>query len=706
MIGYRQNSGLVFQDLNDEEARYERPLLRSVQLGIQGWADSDPEGFLEFVAANAQSELLLVHRFLAVGLVHVVAHSPQRVFDYLLGDPRRLVLGPYTDVHKESVALIEVVCPLLDDPSYARLEAMLRDWRYYNDTVQQDDADTRHRRLQRARQHRLRLLRALSAGRRSPALQRLVEEEERAFPGLIDGDVHFSGAQWIGSPVSAAQMDRATDADVLNLFNELTDDAAWDHPRHRMKGGAIQAGRELAALAKSNLAKVLRIIRALDPGSNEIPVSCALRELVPAGLTAQALYSLVVELEDKGFVGPGFRRDAAYAITNAANKEAPVPDDLVDRMERWLVPSAAEDSSEIDTDAKDDSSSVLWGYGSIGVLPDGNYPTLSALTSACLTTEPPQLDRWLSILERHTARVESSQVWEALIWRELMYLQMADRSRAEALVDQLVASTPSIVNGRGWAHFVAHAFRWASAAAAKRWLLGIVERAGEGLQGVGELACLRHALYPAEDWSRELVGMLCNDASSAAAVGVAHGVANLWHEPMTRPVVHSVLLQLLRSSDERVLTALSAIFLNDGFAADAETRELLDALVAFPEVLKNGRAERLPESLAKLVASEPERVCQVVHALLNVAGDQMGNIATSWYLSTEWLLDIALQLQDMGADERAAGSALFERMLEFNMSQAREMTLDLDKRTPVCNSARAPVQRRSQSKARKSTRPR
>ncbi len=703
VIGYRQNSGLMFQDLDDEEARYERPLLRSVQLGVQGWADSDPDGFLEFVAANAQSELLLVHRFLALGLVRAVARSPQRVFDYLRGDPRRLVLGPYTDVHKESVALIEAACPLLDDPSYADMEATLCDWRYYNEAAQQDNAGTRQQRLQWARQHRLRLLRALPASRRSLALQRLVDEEERAFPGLTDKDVHFSGAQWIGSPVSAQQMDRATDADVLNLFNELTDDAAWDHPRHRMKGGAIQASRELAELAKSNLAKVLRIIRALDPVRNEIPVSCALRELVPAGLTAPAFYSLVAELEDRGFVGTGFRRDAAYAIENAANKEAPVSDDLVDRMERWLVSSTAEDVAETETDAKENSSAVLWGHGLMGVLPNGNYPTLAALTSACLTAEPPRLDRWLSILERHTARPESPRVWEAMVQRELTYLRMVDRSRAEVLVDQLVASVPSIVDGRGWAHFVARAFRWASAIAVRRWLMGIVERGGGGLQGAGELACLRHALFPAEDWSRELVELLSNDAASTATLGVAHGVANLWHEPMTRPVVHPILLQLLRSNDERVLTALSAIFLNDGFAADAETRELLDALVAFPHLLKNGRAERLPEMLVKLVASEPERVCQVVHALLNAAGDQMGNVATSWYLSTEWLLDIALQLQDMGADERVAGSVLFERMLEYNMPQAREMTLDLDKRTPVGSSPRAPVRRRSRTRTRKAT---
>ena len=169
-------------------------------------------------------------------------------------------------------------------------------------------------------------------------------------------------------------------------------------------------------------------------------------------------------------------------------------------------------------------------------------------------------------------------------------------------------------------------------------------------------------------------------------------------------MVHPLLLQLLRSNDEQVLTALSAIFLNDGFAADTETRELLDAFAAHPNVLKNGRAEHLPELLVKLVTAEPERVCRVAHALLDTAGDQMGNIATSWYLSTEWLLDIALQLQDMGNTERAAGSMLFERMLEFNMPQAMRMTLDLDKRMPVGVNPRIPVRRRSRAKQRKQAR--
>ena len=704
VIGYRQSRGLTFEEMDDEESRQERPLLRSIQSALQAWAESDAAGYLDFADEYVDSDLLVVHRLLSIGRAPTASHFPLRLFDYLISDARRLALGPYTDVHKESIALIAVTSPFLDKASLARLEATLVDWHHYTDSVQaDDDASVRHRRFQWARQHRLRLLRAVPIAQRSRDLQRLVDEEERAFPGTENHDVHFTGMQWIGSPVSAEQMEKATDADVLNLFSELTDESAWDHPRHLMKGGAIEAGRELANLAKKNLVKALRIVRALEPGRNEIPVAAVLRELVPAGLMASEFYSLVAELEDKGFTGADFRHDAAYAIASAASKESPVPDTLIDRMERWLNPLTKEPFHEDEANAKDHQSSVLWGHGSLTTLPNGNYPTLSALTVSCLSSEPLRIERWLGILERHAVRTESPKVWEALLQRELMRLRMTERSRAESLIDKLVEGAPAIVNGPGWVHFVAHAYHWASSAAIQRWVIRTIECAKNG-QGAGELIGLRHAQFPAESWPRELAHSLRGEKSSATALGLAHSVAHLWHEPITRPVVHPLLLQMLCSNDEQVLTALSAVFLNDGFAADTETRELLDVFAAHPNILKNGRAERLPELLVKLVTAEPVRVCRVAHALLDTAGDQMGNIATSWYLSTEWLLDIALQLQDMGDTERAAGSMLFERMLEFNMLQAREMTLDLDRRMPVGDSPRAPVRRRSRARQRKEAR--
>ncbi len=698
VVCYRQISGLTFQDLDEEKLHQDCPLIRSVQLAVQAWAETDAAGYLDFADEYAGSDLLLVHRFLSYGRIRAARHLPLRVFDYLVTDARRLVMGPYSDVHKESIALIKALSPLLNKSGLALLETTLINWHYYTATAQaDDDVNVRHRRLRRARQHRLRLLRALPAAHRSRDLQRLVAEEERAFPSLEERDVYFSGMQAIESPVSSEQMAKASDADVLNLFSELTDASEWDHPRHRMTGGAIQAGRELASLAKKDLGKALRILKALKPGLNEIPVGLVLRELIPGGLAATALYALVAELEDKGFVSADFRQDAASAIGNAVGKESPVPDELIDRMERWLMPLIQESTHQDESDSTGYQSSVLWGHGSFMTLPNGNYPTLSALTASCLCAEPARIDRWLDILEGHTSRYESPKVWEALLRHELLNLRTAERARAESLIDTLLDKFPSIVNGRAWVHFVAHAYHWCSRASAQRWVMRTLNEATNS-QGAGELIGLRYARSPEEIWSRELAYSLATGETTFASRGLAFCVAHLWHEPITRPVVHPLLLQLLCSVDKQVLDALSELFLTDGFAADPETRELLDAFVVYPSVLKNGRAEHLPELLAKLVAAEPERVCRVAHALLDTAGDQMGNIATSWYLGTEWLLDIALQLQDLGNAQRAAGSMLFERMLEFNIPQAVELTLNLDKRMPGSDFPRPNVSRRSRTK--------
>lgn len=697
-VSYRQSHGLIFEALDDEESQLDRPLLQSVRIGIERWAEAEPKSFLEFVSINTNSELLLVHRLLAIGLTRCAEHSVAFICDYLCSDPRRLVLGPFTDIHKESVALIKTIGPLLDASTYEHLEQTLRDFNYYNSTAEQFDADFRQKQLKWAREHRLRLLRALPENRLNLDLKRLIEEEERAFPKLNDKDAHFFGIQSIESPLSVQQMQLATDADILNLFNELTDEAGWDHPRLWMKGGAVQAGRQLAELTKIDLSKTLRIIRMLAPECNQIPVGCVLRELISAGMPPQELYLLIAELEDKGFTGANFQQSAAYAIKQSITQKVPVPDDLLARLENWLHSVDTKDDSESEPEVEEYSRSILWGGGALRVVPNGNYPVLQAITAACFNATPPKHERWINILEHHTSQLESLKVWNALLESELNYLQRVDRIRSENLVDKLLLVAPKIIEGQGWALFIARAFHWASIESSQRWLASTITQGGKRLQAAGELACLRYALFPAEDWSRGLVEQFIVEPDSERTVGVAHGVARLWEQPMFRPVVHPMLLKLFSSPNERVLNALSGIFVSNGFTRDDETWQVLDSLNDNPKILQGGRAEQLPELLAGLVSVEPKRVVRLIHTILNIVGEQLGNRASYWYLSSEWLVDIALQLQDMDGSERTAGAELFERMLEFNMPHAKELTLDLDKRTPVLNSlSRAPVRRRSRT---------
>lgn len=704
VVGYR-DSYVLFDGLGDEEgSRLDYPMPEAITLAIDTWAEIEPGAFLEFVRANANVDMLLVQRWLARGLVKCVSHGPAFVLEFLCADPRRLVLGPHSNHFRDSSKLIVAVVPYLDETQYLRLESTLLSWHRYSH-MPDDDVQTRKSRLLWDRENRLRLLRALPGERLSQAARRLVAEEERAFPNLLNRDMWFSGMGRVDSPVSVEQMQKGSDEDVLHLFEELTDEHDWDHPRQNMKGGAIEAGRELAKLAETDAERAVRLVRSLQPGRNEIPVGQVLRNLVKAGYGRDALYALIEELNTKGFNSDHFRRDAAHAIEAAASAEAPVPESLLVLLESWLVSvePASEDVAG-KQEAKERKQSLLWGHGGIFIQPSGNFPVLAAISQACLVVNPPLMERWLDILEGHLSHSESPRVWSSLALHYLRWLRLASHDRAQAFLDRLFHAYPSVLGRLEGIHLMAYLQHWIAPENAKGWLEIMEYEGGDGAQGYGELLMVRHALFPAEEWSRMQVSALLassDEATHGQRVGIAHALVHLWSEPEHRNLANGYLLPLLENSEEDVLHALSGIFLSQSWLLDHPTRSLLDALCDHPVILQNQPAEFLAEHLEYLVEMEPERVARLANVLFDQVGEAMRSVATSWYLRSESLLAIALALQDMGEPHRTNGVALFERMLEFNLPQAHEMVLSLDKRTPQGATAVRTVRRRKRIKVRK-----
>lgn len=701
VVGYR-DCHVLLDGLGDEDdTRLEHPLPEAITLAIDAWAETEPEKFLEFVRINAKVDMLHVQRWLARGLVKCAPHDPAFVLEFLCADPRRLVLGPHSNHFRDSSKLIEAVVPYLDETQYLRLESTLLSWHRYSH-MPDDDVQTRKSRLLWDRENRLRLLRALPSERLSPAARRLVVEEERAFPNLSDRDMWFSGVCSVGSPVSTEQMQKGSDEDVLHLFEELTDDHDWDHPRQSMKGGAIQAGRELARLAETNAERAVRLVRGLQPGRNETPVGQVLRNLVKAGYGRGALYALIEELSAKGFASDQFRQAAAHAIEEATNAENPVSEPLLVLLENWLVSvdPASEDVAG-DQAEKERKQSLLWGHGGISFLPSGNYPMLAAISQACLVVRPPRMERWLDILEGHLSRCESPRVWTAIAGHYFRWLNLASHDRAQSFLDRMFHSYPSMLGKVEGVHLLAYLQHWIDPKNAKRWLELMVQVDGNGGQGYGELLMLRHAMFPAEEWTRGQIAALLISVDAETQeqrVGIAHTLVHLWSEPEHRNLAHEYLIPLLESNEKDVLHALCGIFLTQSWFPDQPTCSLLDALCEHPTILRNQQAEFLGDHLENLVEIEPERVARLANALLDQVGEAMRNIGTSWYLRSESLLAIALALQDMGEPHRTNGVALFERMLEFNLPQAHEMVLSLDKRTPQGASTPS-VQRRKRVRA-------
>lgn len=696
VIGYRQCHALL-DHLDDEDTRLERPLLVAIAKAMNAWASIDPSTFLNFLEANESVDLLVVQRLLAQALLALSATYPQVTLEYICSDPRRLVIGPYSDIHKYSKQLIETISPHLNDLQFERLERCIIEWSYYY-AQPNDDAKTRHHRLRWNREHRLRLLRSLPKQRVSPPTLRLIMEEERAFPQLNDWDVKFSGVHCIGSPVSAEQMQKAQDEDILNLFAELTDEHQWDHPRERMKGGAIQAGRELARLTENNAERVIGLIRKFPPGRNETPISDVLESLRKANYDRNATFSLIKGLIDKGHTGVQFHRACASAIEEAVDKDHPVPAELLNILESWLIAAAPASETVVEERSiPEHKESILWGHGGMVSLPAGNFPILAALCKACLIPTPILSDRWLSLLERHLTRTESPKVWATIAWRYLRWLNLANHARAEEFLNQLFSNYPMVLGTVQGIHLMAYLQHWVSPDNAQRWLATMAQEEDSGSMGSGELLMLRRVLFPKEKWAQDQINAVLTATEIETLeqrIGIVHAIVHLWPEPDHRQLAHEYLLKLVESPHEDILHALGNIFLSDAFLPDEPTRSLFDALCEHPTLLRDQRAEHLAEHLEALVIYEPKRVARLANALLDQVGEAMANISTAWYLSSESLLAVALALQDMDEPYRTDGVALFERMLEFNLPQAHQMTLDLDKRTPNMTAGSPPRRRR------------
>lgn len=699
VVGYREATMLIDDLEGSQESHLQRPLSASLGQAITLWAAAEPDAFLSFLDSNGGRDAMLVQRLLAKGLVAIADVRPNAGLEFLCADSRRLVLGPFTDKHRNSRQLIQAVSPHVDDTQFARLERAIVAWSHYH-ADPQDDASVRHQRLHWNRQHRLRLLRALPRERLSPPTLRLVMEEERAFPGLDDVDVRFTGFREVVSPVSAEQMERADDEQVISLFEELTDEHQWDHPRHRMRGGAIQAGRELARLAENDPERAARLMLRLSPSRNEGPVSEVLQRLAKSEYDRHGLYQLIRDLQGLGHDGNEFRNACAWAIAAAVNADHPVPEDLFERLASWLVPvSGSEDEVENTESTSERQESLLWRSSGIHNVPSGNYPVLNTLSKACLENRPAMIDRWMALLESHLQRTETPKVWAEMACQWLPQLQHADRNRAQAFLDGLFSRHRSVLATIHGIDLMGYLQHWISPGNAERWLDSMAQAGGDGPQGYGELLMLRHALFPQEDWvGARMVDCLASTdvATRRQRIGVAHAAVHLWSEPDHRSLAHRYLLPLLATPEVEVRHAVAGIFLSTAFVADSETQAVFDTLCEHPGILREQPAHYLTEHLEKLVEHDPVRVARLSNVLLDQVGEDMTSFATSWYLSAEPLIAVALALQDMPEPQRTAGVALFERMLEYNLPQARELTFSLDKRTPNTGTNR-PARRRRRS---------
>lgn len=684
-IGYPRalTSHVVWRD----ESQPPDDLFEGLKSALIVLGRKDPEVLAAFVHKWSSTEEELTHELLAFGLTEIAARLPSAAVDYLLGDSRRLLVGDPSNPTGATLALLGAVAPHATATQVRHLEeAVARSARYRTDP-ESGEPEHRYRRRRYNRAHRMALLQALARSEHlSVEARRTLEHERVALADVKEERFHFGGLQQIKSRMSAEQMARASVADTVRLLHQLPDSTGWRHPRRSMVGGAVEASREVAKLAKSMPGKALEVISYLVPDQNEMPVGMVLQEIASSGTlhTAAEVERIVLAYESKGFSSEDFRDGVAWGLIKLAERSDGLSDEVCRMLEGWLERSTAASTAGTSDqeEERDQKTSVLWGRGGMMVLPGGNFPILQALLAGHACRKPPALEAWLAILEAHVDRGDRPAVWRALI-RRLPFL--CDRKEMQQAANDLFCNVPGVLCSTEGVILAAHLFWHVNEERIRSWM-GILRESDwrTAAQARGELVGVLCVNRPEISWGRaEVEAILASDDSSPQAVdakrGLAFAAANMWWWPSGREVCTDALIALARSESASVRAAAMEVFHHqEVMPADEHTERLLDALGESPQALRDANAPSVVWHLSRLCAEEPERTLRLCEILVSM--DEAAMRASRIDVGADDLINVSLTLQRKESF-REAGLSLFERLLELNLYGIYKVLREVDIRT-------------------------
>ncbi|MCU1325280.1 MAG: hypothetical protein JWN34_650 [Bryobacterales bacterium] len=685
----RYTDDRIFRSPEARRYRHDGEFMHAALVAVGASVDRSPDEFLRLLEIHSSSELLIVHQLLAAGLARIAPLRPQAALLYLLSDPRRLAIGSSWS-SDDTCKIVSAVVPFLNGADRLTLERMVASWNLYS-RFSGSDVHERRQMYRWNGEHRVKLLLAFTASGLSPDGYRTVREGCRTFPGLLTENQGEVNGGLVVSPMSATQMGKAKDRDIVGLFAELTDDN--DGRRHfSLRGSSVEASREFGEFAKSHPRRALQLFDRLAPRKQERPVSEALAAMMEGALIpAGNAFRVVRELDARGFQSSDFRQRVCWAISTVAQKNLGLSNEDETLLESWLEPSASEPDTE-DQPRKVSKRRFLGDSLRTRVLPHGNYPILRALFIGAICRLPMDADLWLGILERHLEmRQESVHVWAALAFHEFSWLRHAEHSRATKFISQVFSRYPALLTHDVAPYFVGCNQRWIDPEFT-RHCLEVWESGSwtEGPQAAAEVALYRHCLDPSDKFCADLVERIMSghveSAPKLAAMrlGLAFACGELWNRAPTRSRATSVLIRILPFADQGLADAvLDVVRLAEPMATDDATRTLLDHLAAHPHLFGYSAGSYLLDRLKDLVRNgdEAERVCAVVAALVSGARTK-GSGGLQNFRAPEDLVNIALTLQRLRRT-RHSGMRLFEELMELDLYSVEPALQELDRRMPA-----------------------
>lgn len=671
-------------------------MLRSA---LAAMAEAAPEAVMPFLMTAMAVEFDEVQALVADTLAAGIPTLLEEGLAFLLADPRRLQVGHAHLRDAEGVGrmvygwssqrLITTMAPHLGRTDAARLRDAIKAWDPYREVAWMESKGSGLReRLRWADELKMPLYEALpdtviDARRRRQILEwRAQQPRYREEPE----DMILTA---VGSPMSTDQMVKATDQEIMGMFDAVDDSV--DNLTSRRKrgrrrwpnsGGVSQLAQAFLGFAQREPERTFGILERLVPQRHAYVAGAALRALSEnENVSPQRLLRVIRDLDDRGFSTRDWRRDASWAMQELAQRNEGLAPAEIDLLESWLqpfVPRSPNDPAYSPPEpAAENSDSrparpVVFGHdmGGISIAPHGNYAHLTAILAGQICRKDPDYDGWLGVLSSHVETPEDPEVWSSILALRGRYLLGADRIGVRSFIDALWRKDPGVFDPPSMTHFTWSCRVLMPSAVTEAMLLRWMTSSDAALrQGAGEYAAALCLLGEASEVVSALHLLSLGVSDKAARTGAMFAAAAAWvqDDPDLRAAGHKLLTGAAAGATGAVAEAIAnGLTRSSSLAPDAATRELLTLACDNRDLLAAALNSRLMNALQELLIHPgfDEIVLQCMERSLDRFDE--GGQRRGAFIDKD-MVEISVALQRTDGPIRVRAMNLYERLLDADV---------------------------------------
>jgi len=669
---------------------------------LEQLAVADPDSALAFVEPHLDRDIVEIHALATFVLSTLAPQRPAAVLDYLVRDGRHVAIGSTEMAHYFSRRLIERVVRHLDKAQRSRLESVILTYDYYIASDEEHDEEWRSEKLRWNREHRLFLLQSIpdellsdEALSTKCTLQTEFPRADESIFGRVTGGIvealHDLDA------LSAMKND-----EVVQVFDEFTDDTDRNYPRRwsrdddRIIGGTYQQSAILAKLAEKDPERCYALAGQFRPADQQRPAAAVVEGLAKTTSDPLRQVELILALANAGFSSDVFVTKAAYALERLSGRLHGLSDDVMSLLRTWLVEVRAPSPERVrDTSDTPPDQALIFGIGGGLMQPQGRGPVIEALASGYLDREPPDVGKWIEVVQERLDKEDHPRVWVMTIRRFVEILNEKPQV-ATGLLSAIFERYPEVLREPFTWRILAN---WIHDFEPSGTLLGWLDILGtfkdpHSQQAMGELLYLYAAARPeARD---RVLAHLTNDDDRYIVRGLAFAAAQLWNEVSSRALGADVLIAEIALWPDDAARTLRDLRIED---LDDSTQRVYRSAAANETVLLS-IFPVIGEEIEPRTTEEPEFVADIARAVVNAPTAHVEGTFGPLHRGSvpEVMTSIALTLHRM-PDQRLAelGLELFEKLLDANLREARAAVEVLD---------RKPTRRLTTSSRRRPRRPR